>query len=93
MSSDTDEKKQEDTPEEEPVVEDEAAEDLPTDSAGEADETGETGEKAAETPEPSTSSETKSDEPLADTWVDKWWVWALGGLAFAGFIGLLHVLT
>ena len=31
--------------------------------------------------------------PPPDSWADRWWVWALGGLALAGFIGILHLLS
>lgn len=30
-------------------------------------------------------------KPAVTPWADRWWVWALGGLAFAALILLLHL--
>jgi hypothetical protein len=40
-------------------------------------------------PEP--AAEPRSGKPVAVPWADRWWVWALGGLAFAAMIGFLHL--
>jgi hypothetical protein len=40
---------------------------------------------------PTPSPDARADLP--EGLLDRWWVWALGGLAIAGFFGLLHILT
>lgn len=39
------------------------------------------------------SKATAESSSSSDALIDRWWVWALGGLGIAAFFGLLHVLT
>jgi len=77
---------------------DEVSVDSPESGPGTSDETepagikAEAGERAgaSDVPEPSPESAAPRSGDRSVPWVDRWWIWALGGLAFAAFIALLH---